>query len=79
MGNSKAAVSDDCDTVSETGVATTTDFDTCNEEDNKEDDEDDVDSPSPPPPPTTETNPYREGEKVLAFHNMCLYEAKVNE
>lgn len=76
MGNSKTAVSDDYDTVSETGVATT-DFDTGNEEDNREDDDDDVDSPSPPP--TTEINPYREGEKVLAFHNMCLYEAKVNE
>lgn len=70
MGSSKTAVSDDSDTVSETGVATT-DIDT-GSEDNKEDD--DVDSPPP-----TESSPYREGEKVLAFHNMSLYEAKVQK
>ncbi|KAI5655248.1 hypothetical protein M9H77_32435 [Catharanthus roseus] len=70
MGSSVVIeISGDSDTESESGIATP-DSDIDLEDDSKEDDA--VDSPPP-----IESSPYQEGEKVLAFHNQRVYEAKV--
>ena len=33
--------------------------------------------PPPPPPPSADVSQFEEGEKVLANHKGCFYEAKV--
>lgn len=62
MGNSKAEVTDDSATVSDDDGATTV-----------------TDSPSSSPPPHSSSlsRLYEEGEEVLAYHNQCVYKAKV--
>ncbi|XAR48386.1 hypothetical protein NMG60_11031203 [Bertholletia excelsa] len=66
MGSSNAGGTDDSATISDEGGATTeTDVDI----------KDAVDSP----PPSPDCSLFAEGEKVLAFHNNRVYEAKVQK
>ncbi|KAL7245317.1 hypothetical protein ACSBR2_000608 [Camellia fascicularis] len=63
MGSSNAGVTDDSATISD-GSTTETDIDI----------RDSVDSlPSP------DSSPFSEGEKVLAYHKLKIYEAKVQK
>ncbi|XP_019174693.1 PREDICTED: protein MRG1-like isoform X2 [Ipomoea nil] len=61
MGNLKAMVTDDSDTVSDDDGATTVT---------------DSPSSSPPPHSSSLSGPFEEGEEVLAYHNQCVYKAK---
>jgi hypothetical protein len=67
MGSSKTGVTDSSATESD-GAVTKTDSDV------DIDDDGDCDFDCPP---NTDSCPFLEGEKVLAFHNLCVYEAKV--
>ncbi|XP_031119229.1 protein MRG1-like isoform X1 [Ipomoea triloba] len=64
MGNLKATITDDSDTVSDDDGATTV-----------------TDSPSSSPPPHSSSlsGPFEEGEEVLAYHNQCVYKAKIQK
>ncbi|XP_062158987.1 protein MRG1-like isoform X2 [Alnus glutinosa] len=69
MGSSKTGVTDSSATESD-GAVTKTDSDV------DIDDDGDCDFDYPP---NTDSCPFLEGEKVLAFHNLCVYEAKVRK
>ncbi|KAE8100117.1 hypothetical protein FH972_018044 [Carpinus fangiana] len=67
MGSSKTGVTDSSATESD-GAITKTDSDMDIDDDGDRD-----------YPPNTDSCPFSEGEKVLAFHNLCVYEAKVRK
>ncbi|XP_059634686.1 protein MRG1-like [Cornus florida] len=62
MGSSSGGVTDDSATISDDDATTVTDIDT----------KGDADSPT-----LADSLPFSEGERVLAYHNQQLYEAKV--